>query len=141
MAKVVSLQALKFSFVHYLIAFLLGRLASRILGKGLAMLNLGPSAGASKTNMLMNIYLSAFVGLVLVAFAATWVFSTLKKIDFSISLFAALAAVYGILGIAALAGMLNGIYPPQAMLAVMPIQFLTGWLLTAMHIEKHSSPK
>jgi magnesium-transporting ATPase (P-type) len=141
MSKIISLQALKASFVHYLIAFFLGRLASRIIGKALESLSFGPSAGASRADVLMYFYLSAFVGLVVMALAATWIFSRLKKIYFSISLFVALAAAYSVLGIAALAGMLSGFYPPQAILVVIPIQFLTGWFFTAMHVEKHGLSK
>jgi hypothetical protein len=67
--------------MHYIIAFLLGRLVSRIFGKGLQLLNFGPSDGASQTSVMMYFYASAFMGLVVMALGTVWIFLHLKKLN------------------------------------------------------------
>ena len=132
MLKIVSIQ----SFFHYLIAFLLGRFVSRIFGKGLQALNYGPPEGASQTNVMMYFYASAFLGLVVMAFGTVWIFLHFKKLKFSLPLFVVVAAIFSIVGVVGVAGMMNALYPPQAVLAVIPLQFLAGLILVTRYTEK-----
>ena len=136
MFKVVSIQSLKLCFMHYIIAFLLGRLVSRIFGKGLQLLNFGPSDGASQTSVMMYFYASAFMGLVVMALGTVWIFLHLKKLKFNIPLFVLIAAIFSIVGVGGVAGMMNGLYPPQAVLAVIPVQFLAGLIFVARYTER-----
>lgn len=136
MLSIVSANSLKVCFFPYLFAFFLGRSAARIFGHGLNSLNYGPSEGASYFEVMTYFYTSAFIGFIVMALVTVWLFVRFKKLKFSTQLFIALTAVFSITGIVGVAGMLSGLYAPQAVLAVIPLQFSMGFILVARYNDK-----
>ncbi|WP_417268765.1 MULTISPECIES: hypothetical protein [Alphaproteobacteria] len=70
------------------------------------------------------------------AFGTVWIFLHSKKLKFSLPLFVVVAAIFSIVGVVGLAGMMNALHPPQAILAFIPLQFLAGLILVSRYAEK-----
>jgi len=136
MSKIVSFQTIKVCFAHYFIAFFMGRLLARFFGYGLQSLSLGSQEGASPANVAIYFFASVVLGFVVMALGAVWIFVHLKKLRFSMPLFAGTAVAFSLLGVAGVVGSMNALDTPQVGLAVILIQFVVGLVLAARYTEK-----
>ena len=131
-----NFKLIKEIFIHYLLAFFIGRIPGRIL----AMLQdkagfdlFGWLRGYNHTLYFYTIIVFSFV---LWAGFATLLWSSFRKEKYDFALAIMWSILFILTGVPIVLAGMQGTIPPQLMLLALPVQFLLGLLIAAWRASK-----
>jgi hypothetical protein len=116
--------------INYCLAFFIGRIPGRLLGKFTPLLetNIDPNLGWQ--DALSQTYLPVVLALLLWAGILVYVFCIMAKRAFSMPLFFKITGAFCVIGIAAFWATITGTVDPRVMLLGLGLQFAVGlWLV------------
>ena len=136
----VSLKTIKFCLLHYLVAYILGRLFARFanaaIDRLLNLFDIEILENLSFSLELVYIYSILILIALLHASITLALFSYKKNISFDMPLLIKISIVFCVVKIGIVTLGIYNFYPPQLLLLAIPLEFIITLFLVGKHVEK-----